>query len=70
MIGALYLGKKSLDLIISFIKHSLPGYDLKERYYTEDSYALITGSTDGIGKGFSLKLAELGFNIVLVARNL
>lgn len=31
--------------------------------------ALVCGSTQGIGKATSIKLAEMGFNIVLMARN-
>jgi 17beta-estradiol 17-dehydrogenase / very-long-chain 3-oxoacyl-CoA reductase len=34
------------------------------------AYALITGSTDGIGKEFALQLAKLRFNIILVSRTL
>ena len=37
--------------------------------YGENSWAIVTGCTDGIGKGLSLELARRGFNIVLVARN-
>ncbi|KAL9257550.1 Very-long-chain 3-oxoacyl-CoA reductase 1-like protein [Drosera capensis] len=33
------------------------------------SWAIVTGSTDGIGKGFAFQLARLGLNIVLVGRN-
>ena len=35
-----------------------PISNLRERYHTSDCYAVVTGSTDGIGKGFCYKLAE------------
>ena len=37
--------------------------------YGPGSYALVTGCTEGIGKVFALRLAELGFNIVAVSRS-
>ncbi|PGH23286.1 hypothetical protein AJ80_02702 [Polytolypa hystricis UAMH7299] len=43
---------------------SLPKY-----LHSKESYALVTGSTDGIGRGFVYELCERGFNIVLHGRN-
>ena len=40
---------------------------LAERY-GQGSWALITGSTDGIGKGFAIALAKRGFNIIIFGR--
>lgn len=42
--------------------------NLKQRY-GENSWVMVTGASDGIGKGFCEEFAKLGFNIVLVARN-
>jgi len=37
--------------------------------YGENSWALITGASDGIGKGFAIELAKQDFNLILIARN-
>lgn len=37
--------------------------------FGEEPWAIITGCTGGIGKQFCLSLSELGFNLILVARN-
>lgn len=42
-----------------------PPKDLKEY----GSWAMITGSTDGIGKAMTLELASKGLNLILVGRN-
>eukprot|EP00357_Protocruzia_adherens_P033656 CAMPEP_0115020028 /NCGR_PEP_ID=MMETSP0216-20121206/29841_1 /TAXON_ID=223996 /ORGANISM="Protocruzia adherens, Strain Boccale" /LENGTH=317 /DNA_ID=CAMNT_0002391703 /DNA_START=123 /DNA_END=1076 /DNA_ORIENTATION=- len=58
-----------LSKVAAFCKLYLESeVDLKERY-GDNSWALVTGSTDGIGKALSLALASKGFNIVLVSRN-
>lgn len=60
-------GMYSLWLIIQEI------FLLKEKdhltIYGQNSWALITGSTDGIGLEFARQLAKRGFNIIISARN-
>lgn len=41
-----------------------------ERYGPKGSWAVVTGSTDGIGKAVALELAERGFNLVLISRSM
>ncbi len=33
------------------------------------SWAVVTGSTDGIGKAYAIELAKKGFNLVLISRS-
>uniref|UniRef100_A0A914PAL7 Uncharacterized protein n=1 Tax=Panagrolaimus davidi TaxID=227884 RepID=A0A914PAL7_9BILA len=32
-------------------------------------WAIVTGSTDGIGKAYAIELGKKGFNLILIARN-
>ena len=38
--------------------------------YGENSWAVVTGATDGIGKAATIYLAKQGFNVVLISRTL
>lgn len=38
--------------------------------YGENSWAVVTGATDGIGKAACMYLANEGFNVVLISRTL
>lgn len=37
--------------------------------YSGGKWAVVTGSTDGIGKGYAFELARKGMNVCLIARN-
>ena len=46
------------------------GTKCSTKRYGENSWAVVTGSTDGIGKAACMHLAKLGFNIVFISRTL
>eukprot|EP01017_Pseudomicrothorax_dubius_P041231 TRINITY_DN6571_c0_g1_i1.p1 TRINITY_DN6571_c0_g1~~TRINITY_DN6571_c0_g1_i1.p1 ORF type:complete len:326 (-),score=69.43 TRINITY_DN6571_c0_g1_i1:92-1069(-) len=69
VIAAIYPVVKILEflrdvLVVIFRR----GYDLEDRYGS-NSWAVVTGASDGIGKQFCFSLARRNFNIVLIARN-
>lgn len=45
-----------------------PFPDLQKRY-GKGCWAVVTGATDGIGKGYCQIFAKQGVNVVLIARN-
>ena len=49
------------------IPYLLPS-KIKE-YHSNGTYALVSGSTDGIGKAIAIELAGKGFNLILHGRN-
>lgn len=45
-----------------------PPMDLAKRY-GKGTWAIITGASAGIGRGFAVELAKLGFNILIISRS-
>jgi len=73
IIGLVYIGHKTLGFSWTLFKgvrahfwSRLWDKRLLERY---GKWAVITGSTDGIGKAYARELARSGMNVILVARN-
>ena len=62
----LYYSLKFIHFFLHFFSKKI---DIKTRYYQKDSWAIVTGASDGIGKEFAKKFASLGFNVCLMARN-
>ncbi|KAI3644481.1 hypothetical protein MP228_010645 [Amoeboaphelidium protococcarum] len=68
-IGFLFAVKLLLSLLVAvYDVFVASGVNVKAKYGGADHYALITGSTDGIGKEYALQLAKRGLNIILVSR--
>lgn len=60
--------KRVYHICYFFYQHYIrSSHNLKERY-GEKSWVLVTGATDGIGKGLAIEFAKLNFNIILVSR--
>ena len=57
---------RTLDLVW----RSYKGTQASIERYGKDSWAVVTGSTDGIGLAAAKNLASRGFNIVLISRNI
>ncbi|KAL4459891.1 hypothetical protein ABPG74_003417 [Tetrahymena malaccensis] len=71
IIGLAYLGIKFLKFT-GFLWQIQP-LKLRNnliRKYGQNSYALVTGSTDGIGKQLAISAAKRGFNLILISRNM
>ena len=68
ILGLLLLAKKILTLLYSIYRVTLRPRKNFQKRYGRNTWALITGSSDGIGKGVAVALARQGFNLVLSAR--
>ncbi|KAI0088348.1 NAD-P-binding protein [Irpex rosettiformis] len=69
VVGALVTLKASYDLISFLYFHFLSPAKYHRYLYGDAPYALVTGATDGIGKGIAKELYKKGFNLVIHGRN-
>lgn len=70
-VSTIYFCYKICDFVyLHFLRQSTLSRYLQARTDQRDqSWALVTGASDGIGKGFAAELSNKGFNIVLHGRN-
>jgi NADPH:quinone reductase-like Zn-dependent oxidoreductase len=61
-LGAVVFGTYWLPKVLVSL---MPTQNLKKKYGAE--WAIVTGSSSGIGKSLAVKLAQQGVNVVLVA---
>jgi len=68
LIGFLVVLSKVYRLLKNIYKNLLRPQRKHLKRYGANSWVLVTGSSDGIGKQFALCFAKRGFNIILSAR--
>ncbi len=66
--GATFIVYHSYQLVKALTRIFL-GTPVTTHRYGKDSWAVVTGCTEGIGKALALELARRGFNLVLIGRN-
>jgi len=67
-VGLITVIKLLFNFIKFFFGYFIYSYDLTKYGAGKGSWAVITGASDGIGKGFAEELAKAGFNLILVSR--
>ncbi|XP_050730342.1 very-long-chain 3-oxoacyl-CoA reductase-like isoform X2 [Eriocheir sinensis] len=75
VVGVLYVTKWTLSLLLglfTYLRMAVGSRLWKRNLVAEygGKWAVITGSTDGIGKEYARQLAQKGMNIVLISRTL
>merc|ERR1712098_67557 len=65
LIGFFFLLWIFYQIFQIIMRYTKPGLDLQ----TQGSWAIVTGATDGIGRGFCQQLGKQGMNVILVSRS-
>jgi len=67
IVGLMSLRRSFMKFVRTLFYMIRPPANLKQKY-GDKSWAVVTGASDGIGRGFCEELAKDGLNICLVSR--
>lgn len=67
-IGALFVAYLAFKLAAWLHLNFMAKVNLKQKYAKAGDWAVVTGASDGIGKGMAVDLAKRGFKVVIIAR--
>lgn len=70
LLGISFLYQKIRNIITYFINLLFGHKRNLHSIYGKDTYVLITGGSEGLGKAFAFEFASRGFHLILVARNM
>ncbi len=69
-VGLFHILRYTIKLVTLLYRHLIrKPLDLLSVYGGNDTWAVVTGGSDGIGEQFCRDLAKYGFNICIIARN-
>lgn len=67
VVGIMSIRKTLMRFVRTLFYMIKPAAKLRQRY-GEGSWAVVTGASDGIGRGFCEEMAKDGMNVCLVSR--
>ena len=67
-VGAVFVAVLAVKLFAWLHLNFVAKVDLKQKYAKAGEWAVVTGASDGIGKGMAVDLAKRGFKVVIIAR--
>ena len=68
VIGGAFLLVSAIRILKFIQLNYFTSINVKKRYAKAGNWAVVTGASDGIGRGMATDLARRGMNVVLISR--
>jgi 17beta-estradiol 17-dehydrogenase / very-long-chain 3-oxoacyl-CoA reductase len=69
LLVALLMLPYALFIIVYWLYTNFYRRDTLSRYLSRETWAIVTGGSDGIGLAMARRLAQRGFNVLVTGRN-